>query len=228
MLSMKPSEIKRHRKKHRLLCSPVLKNPVQSLGLDLAFLVVASISLQAAVVMSTQMALVHLGTVIAAMIFCRHLPHWVRPIAYVAVATLITLGSSAVVRRMMPVTTDMLGMYVYLVAVNGMTFFYATKIKPQDKIYPVLAGALKGLVGFVCLMFAVSLLREYLGLGALWGRTLPFLIASDGLLVPFFGFIALGFVLAGLRLIGKKGQALSIEEQARREAVFKIVDIEEA
>ena len=225
-LNLSLGEIRRYRKKDKLLRSKVIKNPVQALGMDLPFLIVTSISLQAAAAISIELFFVHMGTVISALILCRFLPKWVRPLAYVAVSTIIMLLVTAYLIRVFPVVTDILGMYVYLMAVNGMTFAAAMSVEKEQKIYPVIANAFKGAAGFVVAMFVISMLREYFGSGSLWGTQIPHLLRMDGLLVPFFGFILVGFLLAGTRLLGKKVSALSVLENARREAVFKVVDVD--
>ena len=217
---MKPSEIKRYRKNHKLLGSRVWKNPVGRLGLDLPFLVVTSISLQAAATIAIEMAMIHLGTVIAAILLCRVLPRWSRVLVYPLVSTGIMLGAGRMLSGLFPMVTEMMGMYIYLMAVNSMTFAAAVSINREDKIYPVAVRALGCVAGFAVCIFAVSLVREYLGSGSAWGRSLPHLISLDGLHVPFFGFILLGFLLAGARVAGKAVLAAALVEQRRRDAVY--------
>ena len=197
---------------------------MRTLGLDLPFLIVTSISLQAAAAISIELFFIHMGTVLCALALCRFLPKWTRPIAYVTVATLIMLIVSVFLNRHFPVITDTLGMYIYLMAVNGMTFSMAMSVEKEDKLYPVLCRALKGAVGFVLAMFLISLVREYFGSGSLWGNPVPHLLRMDGLLVPFFGFLLVGFLLAGARFLNKKLLAFVLVEHARSEAVFRVVE----
>ena len=219
-LKIRPGPARRFRKRHKLLGTKALSDPVRHLGLDLPFLIVTSISLQAAAAISIELLAIHMGTVLAAIMLCRILPKWTRPLAYLAVSTTIMLLISIALSRIFPVVTDTLGMYIYLMAVNGMTFTAAMSIERKDKIYPVLAGALKGVVGFAVAMFLTSLLREYFGSGSLWGVTVPHLIRIDGMLVPFFGFILVGFLMAGARIVNKRLLAFAINEEARIEAVY--------
>ena len=221
-LNLRPSEIKRYRRRHKLLGSTVWKNPVGALGLDLPFLVVTSISLQAAATISIEMAMIHFGTVISAIFLCRVLPRWSRPIVYPLISTLIMLGAGRLLGGIFPMVSEMMGMYIYLMAVNSMTFAAATSITSRDKICPVAVRALKCICIFVVCMFTVSLVREYFGSGTVWGRSVPHLISLDGAHVPFFGFILLGFLLAGARAAGKALQGAGLVEQARRrDAVYE-------
>jgi len=181
--------------------------------MDLPFLVVTSMSLQAAVIISTEMAMIHFGTVLCAILFCRFLPRWSRALVYPAIATLIMLGAELWLGGLFPMATGMVGMFIYLMAVNSMTFAAAMSVEPEDRIYPVVVRAIKSICGFVVCMFAVSLVREYLWLGSVWGRGLPHIITFDGAHMPFFGFILLGFLLAGGRVVGKVVQAVVMKDQ---------------
>jgi len=207
------------------LSSRVWKNPVGALGLDLPFLIVTSISLQAATTISTQMAMIHFGTVITAIALCRFIPRWSRVLIYPLVSTLIMLVAGRWLGGIFPMVSEMMGMYIYLMAVNSMTFAAAVSIESRDKIYPVVARAVKSVAGFVIAMFVVSLMREYLGSGAAWGRAMPHLISLDGVHVPFFGFILLGFLLAGTRLLSKVSQGAALIEQARRDEIYAEMDM---
>ena len=225
-LMLKPSEIKRYRKRRSLLGSRVWKNPVGTLGLDIAFLVVTSISLQAAATIAIEMAFIHFGTVIAAIALCRVIPRWSRAIVYPAISTLIMLGAGMMLSDFFPLVSEMMGMYVYLMAVNSMTFAAALSVERDDKIYKVVSRAAGCLAGFVLCMFALSLLREYFGWGMLWNRTVPHLISMDGVLVPFFGFILLGFLLAGVRALNKVMQAAAIKGWVERDAAYRQLTVD--
>jgi len=225
-LNLKPGEIKRYRKKHGLLSSRVWKNPVSTLGLDIAFLVVTSISLQAAAMIAIEMAFIHFGTVIAAIALCRVIPRWSRPLVYPAVSTLIMLGAGTLLSDIFPLVSEIIGMYVYLMAVNSMTFAAAMSVERDDKIYRVMGRAFTCVAGFAITMFALSLLREYFGWGAVWGNAAPHLISMAGLLSPFFGFILLGFLLAGVRTVSKVAAGAAIKEQASRAAAYRQMSVD--
>ena len=223
-MQLEPAKIRQYRRKHKLLGSRVAKNPIQTLGLDLPFLIVTTIGLRAAAAISLAFFFIHLGTMIAAMIFCRLLPRWGRPIVYVGISTSIMLLVGGLLARLFPGQTVELGMYIYLLAVNAMTLGTAVKVEKGDKIYPVMVKVFRGAAGFTAAMFVISLFREYMATGSLWGVTIPHILRMEGLLVPFFGFILVGFLLAGTRFLGKRLMAVAISEDARREAEFKIID----
>jgi len=212
---MPPGQARKYRRRHKLLGSKALKNPVSALGLDLPFLIVTSMSLQAAAAMSLEMIIINMGTITVAFLLCRVLPKWVRPLVYLLVSTAFMLLASALLTRIFPLLTVTLGMYIYLMAVNGMTFTIAMSIEPRDKLRNVLPRALRGTIAFAVAMFVTALFREYLGSGTLWGNPVPHLLRITSVQVPFFGFILVGFLLAGTRVLSKLLLVFAINERAR-------------
>jgi len=195
------------------------------MGLDLPFLIATSISLRAAAAISLELLLIHMGTVLAAFFTCRFFSGWTRPLVNVAISTLIMAYARLMLINIFGgVITDTLGMYIYLMAVNGMTIYQASTVTEKDKPLPVLASAFMNVVGFSLAMFVVSLLREYFGNGTVWGIPLPAPVILPGIRVPFFGFIIVGFVLAGAKLLSKALLAFTINERARSDAKFSTGD----
>lgn len=184
---------------------------VRQMGVDITFLVVTSISLQAAMVISVQMFLVHMGGVICAAFFGRALPERFRVLLYIAVSTSIMLVGSMLLGGIFPLTADILGMYIYLTAVNSMTLSLILRADEQPP-YKIILDGLSGISVFILLMFLVSAIREYLGSGMLFGVSIPALITLDGASIPFFGFIVVGFVLAGGRFLQKQMTIIAARE----------------
>jgi Na+-transporting NADH:ubiquinone oxidoreductase subunit NqrD len=123
-----------------------------------------------------------------------------------------------------PAIVDSLGIYIYLMAVNGLTLTQTRALEDKAKPLPVLRKAISNVLGFSAIMFLLSLFREYWGSGTLWGVPVPAPVQLPGVLVPFFGFILVGFLLAATNLINKKLLGLAIRESALREARFTVVD----
>jgi len=193
------------------------------MGLDLPFLIATSISLRAAAAISLELMLIHMGTVFAALFTCRFFSGLAKPLVNVAVSTIIMVFARLLIIDMFRGVTDALGIYIYLMAVNGMTIYQANRITREDKPFPVLASAFMNVLGFTLAMFVVSLFREYFGAGTLWGTPVPVPIRLDGIRVPFFGFVMIGFVLAGVKWLNKALLAFSMHEKARRDARFLVV-----
>ncbi|MBP5197701.1 MAG: electron transport complex subunit RsxE [Lachnospiraceae bacterium] len=123
---------------------------------------------------------------------------------------LIITGFVSLVQMLMgaflPKASDMLGIYLTLIAVNGVLIGNANDIARKNKVWDSVLSALGTGIGFTCGLFAVALVREILGNGTFAGIEIPFLAdykisllnAAPG------GFLVLGLVMALIAAINKK------------------------
>ena len=174
--------------------------------------------------MSLGLLFVHMGTMAAALITSRLLDNWARPMVHVAVSTIIMAFSRILIIDLFRGVDVVLGMFIYLLAVNGMTIVQSIAVTKKSQIYPVLSGAFMSVLGFSFVMFFVAAIREYFGSGTLWGIPMPSPGRLPGMTLPFFGFIMMGFLLAGTKLINKKMFALAVIKRQRREERFIAVE----
>lgn len=221
---MELSKVRRYRKRHKLIAALFSQSPVLMIGLNLPFLIATSVSLRAAAALSLELLVVHMGTMVVALLAARHCPRGVRPIVNVAASTLLMVVARLWLIAFFRGVVDSLGIYIYLMAVNGMTLTQSNSLAQDAPPLPVLRGAFLNVVGFSVLMFFLSFFREYLGSGTLWGNPVAVFLRLPGVLVPFFGFIMVGFLLAGTKVLNKKLLGLALRERALREARFSVIE----
>ena len=217
---MKYSRIRRYRKRSRFLDPLLFKSPILVLGLDLPFMIVASVSLRNAAAMSIELFLIHTVTMLFAMHSCRAYPPWLRAMLNAGVSTLVMVAARMLLINLFPGILNSLGMYIYLMALNGMTQLQANFLDKRAKLLPVLGSSVMNALGFAVSAFAVSLVRELFGNGTLWGVAVPISLKLSGLLLPFFGFILVGFLLAIVKYLRKRWQGLLLIEAVRRDAHY--------
>lgn len=223
---MKLKTVKRYRKKHKFLNALIMRNPVLVMGLDLPFVIAAATSLRNAAAMAVQIFIIHVATMAVGIVTRRKLPFWLRTMANVAVATVMMMLARQVVTVLFRGISNSLGMYLYLMAVNSMSFFQAAYLEKRAKLLPVLSSAASNAAAFSVVAFATAFIREYLGNGTLWGISVPAPLKMSGLLIPFGGFIIVGFLLALTRFLNKSFLAISLSEAARKEANRTRIHIE--
>lgn len=219
---MKTSTGRRFKLRHRALDFIFIRNPGLVLGFDLPFFIATSTSLKNAVAMSVEMAGIHLVTMAVSVIFARKLPFWVRSVITTVVAAGMMMLMRELLFLMFKDIANSLGMYVYLLAVNGLTLFQSFSLTPGSKLVPVLKTELFHVFAFVLTIFALSFCREYFGYGMLWGVEMPMPYKLGGLAIPFAGFILLGFLLAFVRFFNHKLIGIMMEETYRRESRYVI------
>lgn len=219
---MKVSAGKSYKRKHRILSSIFISNPSLVLGFDLPFLIATSTSLKNAAAMSIAMTGVHIVTMAFSVIFARKLQPWLRAIVTVVVSAGMMMLTRELIFWMFRDIANSLGMYIYLLAVNGLTLFQSLSLSPRSKLVPVLKREFFHVFAFVITIFSLSLLREYFGNATLWGVPVPMKFKLGGLAIPFSGFIMMGFLMAVVRYFNHKLMGLAITESYNRQSRYVI------
>lgn len=217
---MKISLGKKYRRRRGYLSALMAKNPVLVLGLDLPFVIACATNLKTAVALSIEMAIIHMVTIAAAIFTARTLPQWTRVLVHVAVATVTMTLARRLITVIFPDITNYVAMYIYLMAVNGLTIYQAASVNRRQKPFPVLVTAFMNALAFALTMGVVSLFREVFGNGTIWGFAVGVPIKLSGFLMPFGGFIVMAFLLAIVKFLNKQMLALRIAESARRDARY--------
>lgn len=214
---MKISAGKRYKKIHRSLNAIFISNPALILGFAMPFLIATSTSLKNAVAMSVEMLCLHIATMMFAVVFTRKLPAVPRAAITAAVATLVMMLTRELIIIMFGNLANSLGTYIYLLPVNGLTMFQSLSLSKHSRPLPVLRRELYHVLAFVLTIFSLSLMREYFGGSTLWGVPVSAPFKLGGLLIPFSGFILLGFLMAFIKFFNHKFFAVAINESYLRQ-----------
>lgn len=223
IFALKPSAGKKYRKAHPVLSGLLINNPALVLGFDLPFLIAASTGVRNAVAMSIEMFFVHMATMLVVVLFTRKMPPWQRVIVTVAVSTATMMLTRELLVFLFPDILNSLGMYIYLLSVNGLTFYESLSMNKRAKVRPVMRREFFHVFAFIAVMFPISLAREYFGSGAVWGISVSMPFKLGGVIMPFFGFILMGFLLAAVKFINKKLIGFVVNDAQRREERYIII-----
>ncbi|MEG1849721.1 MAG: Rnf-Nqr domain containing protein, partial [Oscillospiraceae bacterium] len=199
---MKLNRTRKYR--HRLQkTSGVFKNnPVLAFGLALPFVIVPSLSLKSGVAMSLILLAATVPTAVASSLADRKIPIWMRAPCCV----LLSMGCILAIIGGMhknPLVLDSLGVYVPLAAGNTLMLELAV-FHPRDNAKAAFFDASKMCLGLALVLCGVSALREILGNRTIWDVEFGlYPIRMSGVMLPFFGFILLGFLGALFRCVDR-------------------------
>lgn len=219
---MKISAGKSYKKRHPTLNAIFISNPALVLGFDLPFLIATSTSIKNALVMSIEMLGIHIITMTISVIFARKLPLWLRSLITVVISAGVMMLIRELIRWFLPDVANAIPMYIYLLAVNGLTLFQSLALNKRSKLVPVLKKEFFHVVAFILTMFVLSVLREYFGNGTLWGIAVPMPFKLSGISIPFSGFILMGFVMAFLKFFNHNLIGFMVTEAYRRQSRFAV------
>lgn len=179
-------------------------NPILAFGLDLPFIIVSAINLRSAVALSIEMLFIHVVTMICAYFIASKVAVWQRVFVTSIVSVIMMLISRALVLTLIPDIENFVGIYLYLISVNAVTLIQANFLSSNSKLRTVVKNAFFNVLAFAVCMSLVSIIREFLGNGTIWGIPISPFGKLSGIQAPFFGFIIVGFMIAFIKLINYK------------------------
>ena len=191
--------IRRYRNRLSRTSGLLKNNPVVALGMTMPFVIVPTLSLRAGLLMSAFLAAATIPSAVLASLVGRKIPPLFSLPFYGAVSTGCVLLLRFCVSGQALLLED-LGVYVPLAAFNGMMLELAL-VHPRRRASDALHDAVMMCFGFLLVAAFLSALREFLGSGSLWGVPLTAPNRIRGLVLPFSGFILIGFLSALFRRV---------------------------
>ena len=172
-------------------------NPVLVGGLVIGQLAAGATNLQNGVALTVTFFFVTLPVLVFAAACGRFLPRWSRIIAYMLISGAMLFPAYLVCRSISPTILDSVGVYLPLLAVSTVPALYSARFSES---HPVSVAFLDGVfltVGFGLVAAILGAAREFFGSGSLWGVKLASQ-SFHAVSLPFWGFILLGFMAAGV------------------------------
>ena len=139
----------------------------------------------------------------------RILPESVRTAAYVIIISALVTMTDMLLRAYVPELSESLGIFIPLIAVNGVVLMRAELFAEKNGVLESAADGFAMGLGFTCALIAVSAVRELLGAGTLMGfDVMPgdFQPALYMALAPG-GFLTLGFIAALTQAVSRRAAA---------------------
>jgi len=194
------ARIRKHSRNAARLRGLLSRNPVLYSGLALPFAVSATYSLRNGVAICILMLLTTLPVLLVASLVRERIPQYCRIILYTFLAMAMLFPGSGAVAWIAPNIFDSLGIYFALMCINTLMYTRAEDYAIHNPPHKALFDGLCHALGFSLVVCVVSLVRELFGAGTVWGEPVDWLsLRIGGLLVPFSGFLLLGFLAAGIK-----------------------------
>ena len=178
----------------------LLGNPILERGLVLAPIVVTCTSLANALALSGAFAVITILTILFTYFIPKKMPYTIRVILSAAVAAVIFLPVSFWMRARMPEAVFNLGVYLPLMVSNSLVVQKSESRYHHETLPVMLVQLITASLGFAGTALAVAFVRELFGKGTLFGRPVEWVTrTAPALLLPFCGFLLLGFLAAALQ-----------------------------
>ncbi|MFA5839894.1 MAG: electron transport complex subunit RsxE [Candidatus Margulisiibacteriota bacterium] len=185
----------------------VKENPVLRIMIGLCPVLAVSTNAINALGMSLAVAFVLIGSNLVVAAIRKIIPDQIRiPIFIIIISTFVTV-CDYIMQAYFPALYTSLGVFVPLIVVNCIILGRAEAFAYKN---PVLNSVLDGVgmsLGFTLALVSIGMIREFLGMGAVFGHQLINPAATALLMIlPPGAFLTIGFLMAGLNKLENKVQ----------------------
>lgn len=209
MSKYRAENLRQHLRNGILLRNPVL---VQAIGL---FVVVAvSTSALSALLFAVVSAVILIILEIITNLILKQIPQWLRVGFYTIISFAITIPFYILANKYAPDKLGAASIYLPILSINALTSYRCERIAVTSTLKNSFWDAVTSSLGYGAVLFSVGFIRELLGKGAVFGYQIPNFPTVSGLLMPFGGFIIIGFMAALLKWISSRRYGYEATETA--------------
>lgn len=201
----------------------IIKNPVLFEAIGIAPVVAMSVSLKSAIMLSVVASVELILIELIACLLLKKLKSSLRVVLYAVLGVLINIPMFMMFIHFAPNETASVGIFLPLIAVNSLVALHCERVAVKSKIKATFIDAISSVTGYVLIIFIVGIVREILGSGSIYSYNLNLPIKLSGMLMPFGGFLMLGFIAAIFKLIIAKRYP-----DEKPEAAFNLSEISDS
>ncbi|HZK38739.1 MAG TPA: Rnf-Nqr domain containing protein [Clostridia bacterium] len=177
----------------------LVHNPVLVQVIGICPVVAAAVSLRAAALLAGIYTLVLILTEVIASAFLKKTVRWVRVAIYMLIGLAVISPFSYLLEKNDAGIRLTVGIYLSLLAANSLAVLRCEKIAVKHSVKYSFFDALAASIGYSAVFLVAGFVRELLGSGSILDKPVEFIVKTPGMLMPFGGFIVLGFMAAALR-----------------------------
>lgn len=184
--------------------SAIIKNPVLFEAIGIAPVVAMAVSLKSAIILSFVTFVELLLIECLACLLMKKLKGSVRKMIYAILGLLINIPLFMLFRYLAPNETANAGIFLPLLAVNSLIALHCERFAVKHNFKATALDAVSAGFSYAAVILIVGVIREILGSGTVYSVKLNIPVRLPGLLMPFGGFLLLGFMAAALKAIINK------------------------
>lgn len=184
--------------------SAVINNPVLFESIGIAPVVAMAVSLKSAIILSVVSAVELILIELIACLLLKKLKSSLRMVIYAILGIAVNIPMYLFFNSFAPNEVANAGIFLPLLAVNSLIALHCERFAVRHKISETLVDAVSAGASYAFVILVVGILRETLGKGTVYSTSLNLPIQLSGMLMPFGGFLLLGFMAAALQAVVRK------------------------
>lgn len=202
--------------------SAVIKNPVLFEAIGIAPVVAMAVSVKTAIMLSVISTVELIIIESIACLLLKKIKQSFRVLIYAVLGVLINIPLFMFFNRFAPNETANVSIFIPVIAVNSLIALHCERIAVKNDFKTAFVDAVSASIGYVFIIMLLGILREVIGSGTFYSFDFKFPVKFSGLLLPFGGFLLLGFMAAFFKNAIKKKYP-----DEKPEAAFNLSEISE-
>lgn len=223
---MKQTFYQKHKKVFDLLGGLLLANPVLERGLVLAPVIVASYNAKHSFILGFSFLLITFISVFVSSFIPKKIPYTIRTILYTLIASGVFIPVAMWMDRLFPQTLFKIGVFLPLLVANSLIVVKSESRFHKRRMGIMLIDLLCHCLGFFLVILVVGMIREFIGSGTLFGVQLQTGFTIPAVLMPFSGFILVGFLAALVKKLKYKLEHPRPRKKNMRVASVSVIEPE--
>jgi len=179
----------------------LLDNTVLGRGLVLAPVIVASYNYQNSIILGLSFILITLTSVILSSFITKKIPYTIRAILYTVIACLVFIPTAMYMNHLFPGSIFKIGVFLPLLVTNSLITVKSESRFHKGSKRSMVLDLLCHTIGFFIVIVIVGMIREIIGNSSLMGNHIELGFKARAVLLPFSGFIIVGFMAAFVKKI---------------------------
>lgn len=185
----------------RIRNSAVIKNPLLFEAVGLCPVVAITVSFKAAVYLALLTALEMVICEVLASLLLKNVRRYLRVALYFVFGIAVIFPIMYLTTRFIPSVSVNFGVFLPLMAVNSLIALHCERVAVKNTVRDSFIDAVSASLSYGVVTLIVGFLRELLGNGSIGGYDLHLPVTFSAFLLPFGGFLILGFLAALLKAI---------------------------
>ena len=132
------------------------------------------------------------------------IPENVRIPVFIVIIAAFTSMVEMLLRAYLPGVNAALGIYIPLIAVNCIIFSRSESFAYKNAVVDSAFDGIGMGLGFTAALFAIGVIREFLGAGAVFGYEIAFMPQTIAIILPPGGFIVMACIIAGINYMRER------------------------
>lgn len=194
----------RHQKEFEPFEGILLRNVAIGRGFVLAPVVVASYTYENSLILGLSFFFITFFTVLFSSFITKSIPYSIRIILYVLIGCVFFVPTALYMDYLFPQTVFRLGAFLPLLISNSLIVIQSeARFNKKSKVF-MMVDLFSHCFGFLWVILLVGIIREFLGSGNFLGNYVGFDYKIPSILLPFSGFMIVGFLSAFVQSIRLK------------------------